>query len=49
MVAPRVGVWIEIRDMRLDYYEKNVAPRVGVWIEIGVPKTDIPDMPSLLA
>ena len=33
-VAPRVGVWIEIFDLRLLSPKSAVAPRVGVWIEI---------------
>ena len=34
LVAPRVGVWIEI-DMDIDgVVDYFVAPRVGVWIEI---------------
>ena len=33
-VAPRVGVWIEIKLIKVYSSRNTVAPRVGVWIEI---------------
>ena len=34
MVAPLVGVWIEISKEKETYLLSAVAPLVGVWIEI---------------
>ena len=36
VVAPRVGVWIEIYKQLLALLITAVAPRVGVWIEISL-------------
>ena len=33
IVAPRVGAWIETRQIDKDYSQLFVAPRVGAWIE----------------
>ena len=38
MVAPLVGVWIEIRICRKLLLCQQVAPLVGVWIEIHLVK-----------
>ena len=34
LVAPFVGVWIEICEMHYNKFNITVAPFVGVWIEI---------------
>ena len=34
IVAPFVGVWIEIRIVEKEYELATVAPFVGVWIEM---------------
>ena len=34
LVAPLVGVWIEIAELFCAYHPAFVAPLVGVWIEI---------------
>ena len=33
-VAPRVGAWIEIKELEIGTDCEIVAPRVGAWIEI---------------
>ena len=46
MVAPFVGVWIEIR-VRYEYYGMEaVAPFVGVWIEINIRYIHILQVPG---
>ena len=35
-VAPRVGAWIEIDDLKKGCLLELVAPRVGAWIEIQI-------------
>ena len=34
LVTPLAGVWIEILERRIAYYESMVTPLAGVWIEI---------------
>ena len=36
LVAPLVGAWIEMQDVKEDNTEVVVAPLVGAWIEISV-------------
>ena len=40
VVAPRVGAWIETKNIASVYDPSKVAPRVGAWIETSMMRVN---------